>query len=302
MLPSGEEDASVVARSGPRILIAALAGLAVGAGMVAAWPRGPATSQSPAKPADDLRAQIAQLREDLVRETFARQVLESRLALLEHDGWASEPRAPAGGSATGEPGEDEPAEAGDGGAVALSTGGRPAAAADSERGARPWFDETALAELGMSDSEIESLREIWEQHVLQRAYLRDEAMRDGYNRRRQRNEQIALEASFREEIGDDTYDRMLYATGQNNRAVVRDVLSRSPANASGIESGDVIWRYDGNLILRPGELQRATAAGRPGELVPVELVRDGELVRLFVPRGPLGVLLLSERVSPSLGG
>lgn len=300
MLPLGEEDASV---SG-RILIAVLAGLAVGAGVVAAWPRVRDSRPGAVAPADDLHAEIAQLREDLERETFARQVLEGRLALLERRGWASTPGAPAGRSTTEEATDDEPAEAADGGAVdtAGSVGDESPAEDASESGSRPWFDENALVALGMSTSEIESLRQLWEQHELQRDYLRDEAMRDGYNRRRQFREQVALELAFRQDVGEDTYDRMLYATGQDNRAVVRNVLSQSPARAAGIEPGDVVWRYDGQLILRPDELRRATATGRPGELVPIEVMRSGDLVRLFVPRGPLGARLAGERVSPVSGG
>jgi S1-C subfamily serine protease len=108
--------------------------------------------------------------------------------------------------------------------------------------------------------------------------------------------------AFRDELGDETYDRVLYATGRPNRTVVRDVLSQSAGRAAGLEPGDVIWRYDDSLVLLPHELQRATAAGRPGELVPLEVLRDGELERLFVPRGPLGARIERERISPEAGG
>jgi hypothetical protein len=56
------------------------------------------------------------------------------------------------------------------------------------------------------------------------------------------------------------------------------------------------------LILRPEELQSASAGGSPGELVPIEVLRDGEPLRLFVPRGPLGARIERKRVPPDAGG
>ena len=46
----------------------------------------------------------------------------------------------------------------------------------------------------------------------------------------------------------------------------------------------------------------ASASGRKGENVPIEVVRDGKLLRLFVPRGPLGAKLAKERIAPVLDG
>jgi hypothetical protein len=291
------------------LLAAALVGVALGAGGVVAWTRGPSPAAD-ARPAEELRAEMARLREALERETFARQVLEARLSLLERDWDAAGPgpRAPGGApvlGAEGPPGETV-AEGGDPDVAAAGPeqGGAFAAAVEADDpDARPWFDADALVELGMSDGEVERLREIWEQHQLERAYVRTEAIRGGYERsRRHRREQIALEMAFRDELGDETYDRVLYATGRPNRTVVRDVLSQSAGRAAGLEPGDVIWRYDDSLVLLPHELQRATAAGRPGELVPLEVLRDGELERLFVPRGPLGARIQRERISPEAGG
>ncbi|HKJ24451.1 MAG TPA: PDZ domain-containing protein [Myxococcota bacterium] len=293
-------------RTWARGLLAALAGLGVGAGVVLAWARGPGVSRPPAS-ADEVHAELARLREDLERETFARQILEGRLELLERGRVSS--RGSGGrvrGSAADAPASDEGADeaaAEASSADEVAPRGAGVAAAGEGPEARPWFDDASLAALGMSETEIERLRRIWEEHELDRAYVRDDAIRGGYERsRRHREAQRALEASFREELGDETYDRVLYATGRPNRAVVRDVLGQSPAGAAGLERGDVIWRYDGALVLRPEELQRATAAGRPGELVPIEVIRDGEPVRLFVPRGPLGVRVERERLSPDLGG
>lgn len=49
------------------------------------------------------------------------------------------------------------------------------------------------------------------------------------------------------------------------------------------------------------ELRRATAGGRAGETVPIEVLHDGEILRLFVPRGPLGARVDHERISPTAG-
>jgi hypothetical protein len=296
VLPFSEEEARVEGARTSLVALLVVAAAVVGA--LVARPR--AESPLGADREAELRAEIARLREDLERETFARQVLEGRLALIERETWppaAGAPRRPVedgeAGAASAEP--DERAERD---AAVAAPGVAAAEAADEER---PWFDTGALAETGMSAPEIERLQRVWEAHQLELAYARDEAIRGGYDRRQRRTERFDLQRAFREELGDEGYDRVLYATGQDNRAVVRDVLGQSAASGAGIERGDVIWRYDDQLILHPRELRSATAGGRAGETVPIEVLRDGEILRLFVPRGPLGARVDHERISPTAG-
>ena len=77
-----------------------------------------------------------------------------------------------------------------------------------------------------------------------------------------------------------------------------DVLGDSPAGNAGFSPGDVILSYDSNRVFRNGVLGVATGAGEPGERVRVEVMRDGAPISLYVPRGPLGVLLKSTSEAP----
>jgi hypothetical protein len=167
-------------------------------------------------------------------------------------------------------------------------------------GVRTGFDAAALVAAGLDPRRAEALRERWEDHELEKLYLRDQAAREGWMiSPRHRSEQNALTTQLREEIGEDDYAALLYATGAPNTIEVTDVLARSPAREAGLETGDEILRYDDARVFRPNELRLATAAGEPNEFVSIEVMRDGRPIvmrdgrpiTLRVRRGPLGVLL-----------
>jgi S1-C subfamily serine protease len=103
---------------------------------------------------------------------------------------------------------------------------------------------------------------------------------------------------MRDEIGDDNYDLLLFATGMNNRVIVSNVLRASPAMEAGILPGDVLVRYDGRRIFNRFELKLATTEGKAGSTVALDLERAGELVRIYAPRGPLGVTMQAGVGSP----
>lgn len=64
----------------------------------------------------------------------------------------------------------------------------------------------------------------------------------------------------------------------------------------------VIASYAGRRTFTPGELRQGSSQGRRGERVRVEVMREGSVRTLSLPRGPLGVLLRAERRPPSLDG
>jgi membrane-associated protease RseP (regulator of RpoE activity) len=101
----------------------------------------------------------------------------------------------------------------------------------------------------------------------------------------------ALDAgsTLRTELGDADYERYLTATGRPTSVGVRDVLASSPAEASGLVPGDEIVAYDGTRVFDMRELNALTLAGTAGESVVVDVRRDGQTVRLVMPRGPLGI-------------
>ena len=132
--------------------------------------------------------------------------------------------------------------------------------------------------------------------------LRDRASREGYlNTARYSRELQDLrdqDISLRDEIGDDYYDSYLFANRQSNRVKVASVMMGSPAEESGMMDGDLILSYDNRKIFNWNELQDATSRGQRDEYVNVTVLRNGQLVNLWVPRGPLGIRLGSARIKP----
>jgi membrane-associated protease RseP (regulator of RpoE activity) len=165
------------------------------------------------------------------------------------------------------------------------------------------FDREALIQAGVRPDEVEGLRELWEQSEMDKLYLSDAAARDGWlPSRRYREELRTLNEEFRQELGDDSYDQLLFATGRPNRVIVQDVLEDSPADYAGLQAGDAIVSYDEMRVFRPGELKLATSGGRRGELVPVSVIRGDQRMIVYVERGPLGVIIQTERRSPVADG
>jgi hypothetical protein len=170
--------------------------------------------------------------------------------------------------------------------------------ADSER--RPAFDEEALVTVGINRVDATHLRERWEKLMLEKLELNDRAMREGYFMTPQHGaESGALDLGFQSEVGEAGYAAYLYATSQDNAVIVRGVLPNLAGRAAGLEMGDQIVRYGGSAIFTTPELQMQTSSGAKGETVEVDVLRDGRMISLRVPRGPLGVVTEAARRSPS---
>ncbi|MEZ5585425.1 MAG: PDZ domain-containing protein [Candidatus Competibacteraceae bacterium] len=78
-------------------------------------------------------------------------------------------------------------------------------------------------------------------------------------------------------------------------ALVAQVTPDSPAAKAGLRAGDVIVNYNGNRIVRSGELPPLVGATASGSRVPVEILRDGKQVTLTLTIGELEKK--SERLS-----
>ena len=163
---------------------------------------------------------------------------------------------------------------------------------------RSFFDEEALVELGIDPAEAARLRERFEEVELERLFVNDSAAREGWGLPRRRQELRELSTSLREELGDEGYDLVLYAAGRNNRVSIGDLLTRSPAAQAGFLRGDLLLSYGDQRLFSAQELRRATAQGQAGASTRVEVMREGRVVTLFVPRGPLGVRLVPTRRAP----
>jgi serine protease Do len=70
-------------------------------------------------------------------------------------------------------------------------------------------------------------------------------------------------------------------------ALVSDVLSGGPGAKSGLASGDVITDFNGRKVTDSRQLKLRVAETRPGESVPVKVLRNGDSVTLQVKVGEL---------------
>jgi hypothetical protein len=282
----------------------------VGAGFVGAaaatWRGDVGAGAAPAAGAlgDGSTVALESLAAELAEERRARNELTEEVAHLREEvfelGLMANLEGPDRGRRGGAARPDRDAE-GPEPTVKVPVAGRDglAAALDAER---PWFDEAVLASLGLSDGEIEQLRQRWSEHQLEKMNLSDRATREGWRHKiRFRKEIRAIESALVSELGPDRYDLMLYATNQPNRVIVLDVLDGSAAGRAGLQSGDRITGYAGAPVFRRSELVNEIAEGKPGERVRVQVEREGRTMSFDVPRGPLGIRLRAARVPPSEG-
>lgn len=166
-----------------------------------------------------------------------------------------------------------------------------------------WIADDVLLEAGFDPSEVDALNALYEQTELERLFVRDQAVREGWLRtpryRRQMGELNARYETVREEYGEDRYDWILYAAGRDNRVRVARVMRDSPAADIGLEVGDVVLRYDEERVFDARGLQRATGQGEAGRLVILEVERAGERIRFHPARGPLGISLDPTLAEPT---
>jgi serine protease Do len=70
-------------------------------------------------------------------------------------------------------------------------------------------------------------------------------------------------------------------------AIVSDVTEDSPALAAGIKQGDTILKVDGKEVAGSRDVSRKVAQLKPGQSVPVTLVRDGKTMDIEVKIGTM---------------
>lgn len=95
--------------------------------------------------------------------------------------------------------------------------------------------------------------------------------------------------TLREELGDAEYEQFLEATNRPTKISVSSVIESSPAQTAGLQPGDEIIRYGGERVFSMTDLTRQTMVGEPGQSVVVDIMRDGNLMQVVMPRGPVGI-------------
>jgi hypothetical protein len=160
----------------------------------------------------------------------------------------------------------------------------------------------ALVEAGIDRTQAEYILRLQGELDLKRLELRDRAIREGSlgskqyaNAMRELNRNAP---QLRDELGDDVFDRYLYAMGKHNRVVVTSVIPGSAADQAGIRQGDMILNYGDSRVFTWPELRKATTEGYRGEYVTLNVQRDQQVLSMLVPRGPLGVRMRSSSRPP----
>ena len=99
----------------------------------------------------------------------------------------------------------------------------------------------------------------------------------------------AMQSVLRDQLGDSGYEKYLVAQGQPTAVQVLQVMENSPGSRAGLQPGDQIVRYNGERVFSGSDLRVLTLQGTVGEDVVIEVERDGMIMQLGVPRGPVGV-------------
>lgn len=163
--------------------------------------------------------------------------------------------------------------------------------------------EDRLVAAGFSLQQIETIRRRDAEVGMRWAELEDRARREGWLDTPRYFEEVNKLTtgidSNRNNLSDDEYDRYLHASGQDNRVVVGEVFGTSAADLAGIQAGDVIRSYGSERVFSLEQLNNLRSTGEVGSPVIVEVVRDGELIQLTIPLGPMGIQTQSELVDPA---
>jgi hypothetical protein len=162
-----------------------------------------------------------------------------------------------------------------------------------------------LIAAGFSEREVDALERRAAEATMERMMLDDRARREGWaNTPRYWEEIQAIESEqtrVRSYLGDDAYDRYLFASGNPNRLSVQSVIATSPAEQAGLEAGDILLSYGDQRLFDNRQLRELRSGGQPGEPVTMEIMRDGETMEITIPRGPLGVQINPTFVDPNEG-
>ena len=223
-----------------------------------------------------VEARIAALEEAVSDERLARQLLQEEVFYL-----TSELERLSGPGYPGPPIDGEPP-------------GSEAADGESDRRAQwrarnsPEGRKARLVEAGFLPAQADWIMRREQELQMEALQARFDAERSGEPVDWTANRTMASD-SLRAELGDIDYERYLDASGRSTNVAVSSVIESSPAQSAGLQPGDEIVRYDGERVFSMTDLTRQTMVGEAGETVVVDIMRDGNLMQVVLPRGPVGI-------------
>jgi hypothetical protein len=99
---------------------------------------------------------------------------------------------------------------------------------------------------------------------------------------------------LQDELGDAEYEKYRKALGRPTAVLITGVEERSNAANAGLRANDEIVMFDDERVFSVDQVRSLAAKVKPGtKLISVEVIRDGRLMRLSVPAGPLGIKMPS---------
>ena len=159
------------------------------------------------------------------------------------------------------------------------------------------FETHVLSAEGFDEDEIERIQRRWEQSMIEKQEMLDfrslgkpmpEGM--GFNQ---------IRTSMREDLGEDGYDAMLFATKSPNRVVVSSLLVSSPAYIAGLRVGDVIYSYDDVRVFKPMLLDQMARRAELGETRKIEVIDETGISSFYIETGPTGAIFGSAIGRPT---
>lgn len=169
--------------------------------------------------------------------------------------------------------------------------------------AAPENRQDRFVSAGFDEAQAIDLQRREDEFAMQELSLRDRASREKWINTSRYGEEFREirknRYSIRDELGDEDYDRYLYAVGEPNRIFVAKVLDTSPAQQAGLERGDSILSYNGKKVFSLRELSALTMQGSAGESVPLSVLRGGQQMQIWIPRGPIGFQSSGGSVNPN---
>ncbi len=166
--------------------------------------------------------------------------------------------------------------------------------------------EERLAASGFTPQQIRTISRRVAETQMQQIELDDRARREGWITTsryfEEFNNLVKGADTVRRDLGDDAYSHFLFAIGRPNRLTVGMVIETSPAEQAGLHLGDVIRSYAGERVFSSAQLTRLRSSGDKDMPVILEIVRDGEPMQIWIPRGPMGIQIQQNRVDPSEPG
>jgi S1-C subfamily serine protease len=66
-------------------------------------------------------------------------------------------------------------------------------------------------------------------------------------------------------------------------------MAGSAGQAAGLQPGDQVVSYGGERVFSTSDLNQLILDGAPGQTVVVDVLRDGQQIQVYVPRGPIGI-------------